>query len=178
MRRCGCGGIGLAQCSLPTSGGSGSTACGAFANGNRHRRPQIIPCGNARTRQSRPPQHGALDEQPSREQSPAIPTTRASDAAVPADEDAGKSPRSTPACTTTSIRNVTSSTDRSTSFAAQPHWPSGSRSLPEATLPRREPRQSETSCDPTDSTSTTTRRSRLPRSCPAQRLHALQPSPR
>ena len=80
--------------------------------------------GNRREAGGRP-----LGQQPGGEQPPAVPTTRAGDAPVPADEDAYRSsPRSTPTSTTTSISNATSSTARPTRNAAQPPWPSG-RSL-------------------------------------------------
>ena len=97
---------------------------------------------------------GTLGQQPGGEQPSAVPTTRAGDDQVQADEDAFRSsPRSMPTSTTTSTSNVTSSIAKPTRPAAQPPWPSGNRSWPEIMLSPRQLRQAETSSHPTDSTS-------------------------
>ena len=96
---------------------------------DHHRWSALLQGGDDRARQCREAGGRPLGQQPGREQPPAVPTTRAGDAAVPADEDLYRSsPRSTPTSTTTSTWNATSSTDRPTRNAARPHWPSGSRS--------------------------------------------------
>ena len=53
----------------------------------------------------------------------------------------------TPTSTTTSTSNATSSTEKPTRPAARSHWPSGSRSWPEACVIQGQLRRSETSCD-------------------------------
>ena len=115
---------------------------------------QVLPCSDARTGQSGASGDGPLAQQSGRELAPAVPTTRASDAAISTDEVATEvrlSPCQRPQ--PLQPQNATSSTDNLQNpplgrpgRVAEPH---GLKS----DLVWRQLCRSETSCDWTDSTS-------------------------
>ncbi len=104
-----------------------------LTRGDHHRRAALVQGCNERARQCREAGDRPLGQQQGGELTPAVPATRAGNAAVPADEEPAEIRlRSMPTSTTTSILNATSSTERPTRPAARPPWPSGSRLWPEA----------------------------------------------
>ena len=115
-----------------------------FAREDHHRRTAFVQSSVERAGQCRQAGDRPLGQQPGREQSPTLSTTRAGDAAVSTDEDAAEvrlGPRQRPQPL------HTSSIARPTRNAAWLHWPSGSRSWPEVWRSKLQFCQSETSCD-------------------------------